>query len=414
MKADKPFFVQAFNDVGVLMSVSFRPVSYLTFGQKTEVKQFPQEVALFSDIDRTAIDWTQTGGYHYNFPAIQTLGSVMNRDELRRGMLRGLTTGKGLHCVRELADILAPLPSLHTVALNDGQMIFLNEKGLPTKEWIQSLTLEDQDPVWRDYLEREKGWEIRKVMDTVQTLLDTEGYKPHPDAANRQSSEEPNRTITCRPMTQDEINASFEHPEQLKALGEKPIVVVARYSDQSYLEVRIENTTLSGDIGPISQDLSNKIIGQLQAEKIKATGYAYSVYEDGPAFMVNPDPQKYRRAFVHYGPEGIEKSSATQKFIQMHMPNLAAFMTAGDSPNDEKLLRLDSVWNPQTEKGALNYPIQLGDHPALKSLASLPRLIALRLGELAQGITEQWQKIMQARTPRNQNPEGEGRFRKVA
>jgi hydroxymethylpyrimidine pyrophosphatase-like HAD family hydrolase len=395
------------------MGVLFRAFSSPLFGNEKASDDFSQKIALFSDIDYSVMDWTPTDGYSYNFPAVQKLSRVLHQDEFKNSMLRGLTSGRGLKSFKNIAEQLAVLPALHMVALNDGQMLFVNKNHLPTKPWIQSLTVDQQDSEWSDYLKREKNWAFKPVTETVQAVLNEEGYWRHPNARSRQSEDEPNRSISYRPMTQEEIKASFKNPEELKARGEKPIVVLARYPDQSYFEVRIENTSLPADVDPVSQALADKIIESLKNKGVKAEGYAYSVQNHGPAFTPqNNDPLKYNHAYIHFGPEGIEKSSTIQNFIRNRMGSLEAFITAGDSRNDYQMLSLDSVLIPKAGKSALNYPVRLGERPVLDALTGLPRLISMPIGSLADGIIKQWEKIKQSLTGALEEPEN--RFRKVA
>ena len=82
-----------------------------------------------------------------------------------------INTGRSLADLQHSADEVGTLDRLDAIACCNGTLVFTNDAGLPAKEFLEGLTLDDAAPAWTDQIAAQTGWEQQTVLTELEAFL---------------------------------------------------------------------------------------------------------------------------------------------------------------------------------------------------------------------------------------------------
>ena len=332
-------------------------------GIQGHTSQSAKTVLVASDIDETFISWQDKYDLSKGPKSgvLEKQQAFFEQEQVKEHSELFLTTGRGLTDLKRVAHYLKPF-DLYGVGTANGQQLFMNTHidGQDTEEWIDSLKAPQSNQDWQTI---QGGWNlVHAVRDNEQTFK-TLGYHP---IQVKQKTDTFFNSKDARAFNNDTVHTRIEF-----------------FPDQAYFRVSADH----------SYNLDDNVINQ-EAKRIE-THLAQSLTPQTDLPIHTFIQYRPGEAFIHFGPEGINKGEQVQYVLSTYMPNAQALITAGDSPNDESMLTKQGYQNA-LDKPVAHYPTQVGEEPNLTEKltdCSPPQLERVKHGALTKGLSAQWEKI---------------------
>lgn len=291
-----------------------------------------------------------------------------------------LNTGRGLMSLKSTCELLKnKAPELFkgvrvdALAINNGQMLFLNPKGKGLFEWIASLSPPQQDESWRAAQQALSGWDAQQVRLEMEKLFDAEGLVLAEEPGGYQAGKKIFKTI-------------------LPGDAQGRAIWVDCYPDQPGFRLRVEEPA-TGILEPL-EDLTvyrfGKMLQGKLAQTLRQKGWQLETKET--AFR-DAMTGKAQRVFV-LCPKGITKASCLDYALREKAPqSIQAVITAGDDPyNDAEML--SATLANGAGQPLPNYPIAVGGKTGLVEIVSNnPLAVQVAENQLIKGLLAQWRRI---------------------
>lgn len=325
------------------------------FGQK--------RILISSDIDDTFISWTdfQKG---YDEVTLQRTLHTVSSAAVQKNSRFMLNTGRNLTSVQRLANHFQSLPPIDYLGLNDGQELYINQKHVPTAEWIAQLTPDKQNGAYRRFLQRTYGWNKSAVTQAIESM--TAPY--------------------IHPPSTSPVTVKSPHPVyKIQTKGSQPLYLMCPIKGASFL-LSSGTEQVTDEVSQLGNQLARNILHILKDKKQNVT-LDIRQYKQ----IINDQPA----IFVHYAfkPKDISKATLLQHVVSK-LPGLSAVITAGDEMNDLEMLT-QHHYTSKHKTPIPNYPILSGDHNVLQGyLANNPRFHQVPAGDIGPGILMQLKRIV--------------------
>lgn len=296
-------------------------------------------VLVYTDVDDTLIDWQKYNLGKDEEKLARTQDTFTAHAE---EIVLVPSTSRGISEMQRLADDMRGFP-IEMLGLNNGQRLFVNERGLPGDQFVRELGPHHEDPEWKVMVREQYHWDLEAVTGAIGELVAEAGYS--------------------------EI-ARFEPPLETlvnfqKTVGDE-LVTVSYYPDQASFAIRNGRGGVPGPVHKAAGDeLMNRLLERLEPQGIELTHKSFLYQDEQYLYLLEP--------------AGLDKAQLLEH-LTTRFPQVTHIVTAGDADNDTMLY-------PDRYNGRDNHRIISGDRRSLvERLEGQPRVIQVDEGELGPGL----------------------------
>jgi len=263
--------------------------------QKTRLFQMP--FCLWSDVDDTFIAWLGAGFKQHNDMVLQQTKRALKK--LRPVLSSNAITGRGLGGVQRFAHLFKGV-QLDSLAVNNGAAWFINFQHLPAPKWIRSLTYANQVPFWRRYVQSKTGWDVEKVCQAIQSVIEDNGYKAVPNTLPQ---------------------------EYTKDVHDREITVTTHGDETTFTikGVPASNLNTAPDYGEIEEEIATDLQNQI-TERLGRMNLDWANKET----LLHPG----KKQVFTVSAKGLDKSQLVD-VVSYFQPKLKGIFTAGDHPHND-------------------------------------------------------------------------------
>lgn len=315
--------------------------------------------------------------------------SVLNAKSVRQHGAVIVTTGRAFSGAKLVAPFYRNNP-VDFWGTTNGFRLFINRHQEPTVDWINRLSLQDEDPKWKKELQTRYHWDLDKLSNTMLTTLMENGFRPV--TAYGYQSFDPTRTVWGRPTPkhwQDKIEITQAETVDLSSVNPAEMLLVSFYSDGTSLMFEKQIGELSSEEEAYGKYLSKTIHQSLKEQGIVSRR------------RVNEYKSTTRRTILHdfVPPIGDGKKLLMKFILENYLPHTKEVVAAGDAFFDGEYMKphFVTVKHPKSKKQhhvRLN-ALQVGSAEGLKRLLENvhPRYLQVKAGELSVGLIKTLQTI---------------------
>lgn len=326
-------------------------------------KALPQ-VAVVFDIDNSLVDWQDWGVTKNEKVFSRTVQAIRQYSEQLTVVFN---TGRNLSSFKRIEQHLAPIETVHTAILCNGQEIYQKPDEQSFENWASHLTQSQQDAAWVEQLHFSTGWILQRVRYGLGIVLASLGFK-------RVSAPE-------HLPGYYEIYHWTDGKETLWVMGEADEPSLIFQSSQNHFPEYLKEK--------VSQ-VETAILEWLTGSQIAAEVRRYH-FKKTPA-----NAEHIECVHLWFEPQGTSKGSALAYWFTKHT-NIDAVITVGYHHYNDCEVMAVSAYVDALEKSVPHFPILVnGDellHQQVKAVIPETKIAYAEPGDLADALTQQLQRI---------------------